>query len=64
MNVNLTGKWDVRGNLSQWWKALAASALTGTDGLGVYLGGEGLTLAQVRKSLSGNSGGTVGRLSG
>jgi hypothetical protein len=53
MNFNLGRKWDMRGNLSQWWGALTASALTGMDGLGAYLGGEGLTLVQVRKSLSG-----------
>jgi cell division protein FtsB len=53
MNFNLGQKWDMRGNLSQWWGALTASALTGMDGLGAYLGGEGLTLVQVRKSLSG-----------
>ena len=53
MNFNLERKWDMRGNLSQWWDALTASALTGMDGLGAYLGGEGLTLVQVRKSLSG-----------
>ena len=43
----------MRGNLSQWWGALTASALTGMDGLGAYLGEAGLTLVQVRKSLSG-----------
>ena len=53
MNFNLGQKWDMRGNLSQWWGALTASALTGMDGLGAYLGGAGLTLVQVRKSLSG-----------
>jgi len=53
MNLNPAGKWDLRGNISQWWKALAASALTGMDGLGAYLGEGRLTLAQVRKSLSG-----------
>lgn len=53
MNLNLTGKWDMRGNISKWWKALAASALTGRDGLGAYLEEERLTLAQIRKSLSG-----------
>ena len=53
MNLNPTGKWDMLGNISQWWKALAASALTGMDGLGAYLGEGRLTLAQVRKSLSG-----------
>jgi hypothetical protein len=53
MNFNLGRKWDLRANLSQWWGALTASALTGMDGLGAYLGREGLTLVQVRKSLSG-----------
>jgi Tfp pilus assembly protein PilN len=53
MNVNLRRNWDVRANLSQWWSALTASALTGMDGLGAYLGEAGLTLVQVRKSLSG-----------
>jgi hypothetical protein len=53
MNFNLGQKWDMRLNLSQWWGALTASALTGMDGLGAYLGGEGLTLVQVRKGLSG-----------
>ena len=53
MNLNPTGKWDMLGNISQWWKALAASALTGMDGLGAYMGEERLTLAQVRKNLSG-----------
>lgn len=53
MNLNLKVKWDMRANVSQWWDALRASALTGMDGLGAYLGGEGLTLVQVRKTLSG-----------
>jgi Tfp pilus assembly protein PilN len=53
MNLNLRRNWDLRGNLSQWWGALTASSLTGMDGLGAYLGEEGLTLVQVRKSLSG-----------
>jgi Fimbrial assembly protein (PilN) len=53
MNLNLKVKWDMRANLNQWWDALKASALTGMDGLGAYLGGEGLTLVQVRKSRSG-----------
>jgi Tfp pilus assembly protein PilN len=53
MNLNLTWKWDMRANVTQWWGALRASALTGMDGLGVYLGGAGLTLVQVRKGLSG-----------
>jgi Tfp pilus assembly protein PilN len=53
MNFNRERKWDLRGNLSQWWGALTASALTGMDGLGAYLGETGLTLVQVRKSLSG-----------
>ena len=53
MNFNLGRNWDMKGNLGQWWNALAASVLTGTDGLGAYLGEEGLTLVQVRKSLSG-----------
>jgi general secretion pathway protein L len=53
MNFNLGRKWDMRGNMGQWWSALAASVLTGMDGLGAYLGREGLTLVQVRKSLSG-----------
>lgn len=53
MKYNLGQNWDMRGNLSQWWSALTASALTGMDGLGAYLGEEGLTLVQVRKSLSG-----------
>jgi len=43
----------VRGKLGPWWNALAASVVTGMDGLGAYLGEERLTLAQVRKSLSG-----------
>jgi Tfp pilus assembly protein PilN len=53
MNLNLKWKWAMRPNVSQWWDALRASALTGMDVLGAYLGGEGLTLVQVRKSLSG-----------
>jgi general secretion pathway protein L len=53
MNLNLTWKWDMRANVSQWWNALRASALTGMDGLGAYLGVEGLTLVQVRKNMSG-----------
>jgi general secretion pathway protein L len=53
MNLNLGWKWDMRANLSQWWDTLRASALTGMDGLGAYLGGEGLTLVQVKKGLSG-----------
>ncbi len=52
MNLNLGWKWDIRANVSQWWEALRASALTGMDGLGAYLGEEGLTLVQVRKNLS------------
>ena len=53
MKFNLGQKWEMRGNLSQWWSALTASGLTGMDGLGAYLGEAGLTLVQVRKSLSG-----------
>jgi Tfp pilus assembly protein PilN len=53
MNFNLGKKWDMRGNLGQWWNALAASLLTGVDGLGAYLGEAGLTLVQVSKGLSG-----------
>jgi Tfp pilus assembly protein PilN len=53
MNFDLARQWNLRGNLSQWWGALTASALTGMDGLGAYLGEAGLTLVQVRKSLSG-----------
>lgn len=53
MNLNLKRNWDLRANVSQWWVALKASALTGTVGLGAYLGGAGLTLVQVRKNLSG-----------
>ena len=63
MNLNLGWKWDMRANVSQWWDALRASALTGMDGLGAYLGGEGLTLVQVRKKPVGNPGGTLGHLS-
>ena len=43
----------MRGKLGPWWNALAASVVTGMDGLGAYLGGEGLTLVQVRKNLPG-----------
>jgi len=53
MNLNLKRNWDMRPHLSQWWDTLKASALTGMDGLGAYLGAEGLTLVQVRKNLSG-----------
>jgi hypothetical protein len=53
MKLDLGSKWALRGNMSQWWDALAASVLTGMDGLGAYLGGEGLTLVQVHKSLWG-----------
>jgi Fimbrial assembly protein (PilN) len=53
MNLNLGSKWDMKANVSQWWNAMRASALTGMDGLGAYLGGDGLTLVQVRKNLSG-----------
>jgi Tfp pilus assembly protein PilN len=53
MKLDLGRKWALRGNMSQWWDALAASVLTGMDGLGAYLGGEGLTLVQVHKSLGG-----------
>jgi Tfp pilus assembly protein PilN len=53
MNLNLARKWDMKANLSQWWDALAASVLTGMDGLGAYLGEHGLTLVKVRKSWSG-----------
>lgn len=41
------------GNVGRWWDALAASVLTGMNGLGAYLGRAGLTLVQVHKSLSG-----------
>ena len=53
MNLNLKWNWDMRANVSQWWDAMRASALTGMDGLGAYLGEKGLTLVQVRKNLSG-----------
>jgi Tfp pilus assembly protein PilN len=53
MNLNLEGKWAGWGDMSQWWDALAASVLSGTDGLGAYLGEEGLSLVQIHKSLSG-----------
>jgi Tfp pilus assembly protein PilN len=53
MKLDLGRKWALRGNMSQWWDALAASVLIGMDGLGAYLGGEGLTLVQVHKSLGG-----------
>ena len=53
MNLNSRWQWDMKGNLAQWWHALTASALTGIDGLGAYLGEERLTLVQVRKNLSG-----------
>jgi Tfp pilus assembly protein PilN len=53
MNLNLKWNWNIRPNVSQWWDAMRASALTGMDGVGAYLGAEGLTLVQVRKSLSG-----------
>ena len=53
MNLTMGWKWDMRANVSQWWDTLRASALTGMDGLGAYLGGEGLTLVQVKKGLSG-----------
>jgi Tfp pilus assembly protein PilN len=53
MNYNSLWQWDIRGNLVQWRHALTASALTGIDGLGAYLDEKGLTLVQVRKSLSG-----------
>jgi Tfp pilus assembly protein PilN len=53
MNLALGRKWHMRGTLSQWWEALAASVLISRDCLGAYLGTEGLTLAQVYKSLSG-----------
>jgi hypothetical protein len=43
----------MRGNVSQWWNALAASLSAGRNGLGAYLGGERLTLVQVSGSLSG-----------
>jgi Tfp pilus assembly protein PilN len=53
MNLNLREKLAGRWNMSQWWDALAASVLTGMDGLGAYLGGESLTLVQIQKGLSG-----------
>jgi Tfp pilus assembly protein PilN len=53
MNYFLERKWPMRGNVSQWWNALAASVSAGRNGLGAYLGGEGLTLVQVSRSLSG-----------
>jgi general secretion pathway protein L len=43
----------MRGNVSQWWNALAASLSAGRNGLGAYLGRDGLTLVQVSRSLSG-----------
>ena len=53
MSFSLERKWDMRGNVSQWWNALAASLSAGRHGLGAFLGEEGLTLVQVSRSLSG-----------
>jgi general secretion pathway protein L len=53
MNFFLERKWHLKGNVSQWWNALAASVSAGRNGLGAYLGGDGLTLVQVSRNLSG-----------
>jgi Tfp pilus assembly protein PilN len=53
MNLNLDLNWDLKANLGQWWNALAASMLSGMEGIGVYLEENKLTLVQVRKRLSG-----------
>jgi general secretion pathway protein L len=46
-------KQNMTGNVSRWWESLAAVLLTETDSLGVYMDRDSLTLAHVRKSLSG-----------
>jgi general secretion pathway protein L len=53
MNLDLKRQWQMTESVGRWWNTLATSVLTGTDGLGVYLEGAGLTLVQVHKSLSG-----------
>ena len=53
MKVDFRGKWAKGVNLGRWREALTASALMGRDGVGAYLGSEGLTLVQVRQGLSG-----------
>jgi Tfp pilus assembly protein PilN len=53
MKSDLGWQRQVTRQLSQWWEGLAASLRTGTDGLGVHLGENGLTLAQVQQNLSG-----------
>ena len=64
MNLDAIRKWDVRGNLGQWWNALAASVVTGMDGLGAYLGGGGAHTGPGPEEPSGNSAGTLDHLSG
>jgi Tfp pilus assembly protein PilN len=53
MNLSLERTWHMRGNVIRWWNALAASVSGGRRVLGAYLGGEGLTLVQVSRGLSG-----------
>ncbi len=53
MNLKSLKQWDLSSNLARWRHALTASALTGMVALGAYLDDTGLTLVQVRKSLSG-----------
>jgi hypothetical protein len=53
MKVDFRGKWAKGVNLGRWREALTASALMGRDGVGAYLGSDGLTLVQVRQGLSG-----------
>ena len=43
----------VNWKLNAWWDQLSASLLAGTQGLGVYLNGTGLTLVQLQKNFSG-----------
>jgi len=64
MNLNPTGRWDMRGNISRWWTALAASALTGMDGLGSLSEGRTADAVAGPPRPVGNSAGTLNHLSG
>lgn len=53
MNLDLEWTRQLTRKLGQWREMLAASLVTGMDGLGARLEEDGLTLVQVQQSLSG-----------
>lgn len=53
MNLDLEWTRQLTRKLGQWREVLAASLVTGMDGLGAHLEEDGLTLVQVQQSLSG-----------